>query len=239
MAGHSKWANIQHRKNQQDKKRGTLFTKLIREITMAARLGGKDADTNPRLRLAIDKAFSGNVSKDTVERAIKRGAGGAEDNDAEEIRYEGYGPSGVAIMVDCITNNRNRTVSEVRHAFTKCGGNLGADGSVSYLFQKKGQMTFAPGSSEEKITEIALEGNAEDVVTNEDGSIDVFTTPEHFSSTKDLFTAQQLTPDYAEVALIPNLYVDLDSESTEKMQKLVDMLEDLDDVQTVCHNGNL
>ena len=238
MAGHSKWANIQHRKNRQDEKRGALFTRLIREITMAARLGGKDIDSNPRLRLAVDKAYSGNVSKDTVERAIKRGAGGTEDMDTEEIRYEGYGPSGVAIMVDCITNNRNRTVAEVRHVFTKCGGNLGTEGSVAYLFQKRGQMTFAPGQSEEKITEIALEGNAEDVVTNEDGSIDVFMSPDEFSSLKDLFIQHQLVPDYAEVTLMPSTYVDLDAESEEKMQKLVDMLDDLDDVQTVSHNGN-
>lgn len=239
MAGHSKWANIQHRKSAQDKKRGKLFTKLIREITMAARLGGGDPNSNPRLRLAIDKAFAGNVSKDTVERAIKRGAGGGEDNDMEEIRYEGYGPSGVAIMVDCMTNNRNRTVAEVRHAFTKCGGNLGTEGSVAYLFQKRGQITFAPGNSEEKITEIALEANAEDVVTNEDGSIDVFTTPDHFQETQQLFLGQGLKPDYAEVTLIPNTYIDLDAENTEKMTRLIDLLEDLDDVQEVYSNASL
>jgi YebC/PmpR family DNA-binding regulatory protein len=239
MAGHSKWANIQHRKGAQDKKRGKLFTKLIREITMAARLGGGDPNANPRLRLALDKAFSGNMSKDTVERAIKRGAGGLEDNDVEEIRYEGYGPSGVAVMVDCITNNRNRTVAEVRHAFTKSGGNLGADGSVSYLFQKRGQMSFAPGGLEEKITELALEANAEDVIVNEDFSIDVFTTPEGFSATQQLFLAHQLKPDYAEVTLVPNIYVDLDVENGEKMTRLIDILEDLEDVQEVYTNANV
>ena len=239
MAGHSKWANIQHRKGAQDKKRGTLFTKLIREITMAARLGGGDANANPRLRLAIDKAFSANVPKDNVERAIKRGAGGSEDNDVEEIRYEGYGPEGVAIMVDAITNNRNRMVAEVRHAFTKCGGNLGAEGCVAYLFQKKGQMSFAPGSNEEKITELALETNAEDVVVNEDGSMDVFTMPENFSAIKQAFIEHELTPGYAEVTLVPDTYVDLDKESSEKMERLTDLLEDLDDVQNVYSNANL
>lgn len=239
MAGHSKWANIQHRKGAQDKKRGTLFTRLIREITMATRLGGGDMNANPRLRLAVDKAFSANVPKDNVERAIKRGVGGSEDNDVEEIRYEGYGPEGVAIMVDAITNNRNRTVAEVRHAFTKCGGNLGAEGCVAYLFQKKGQMSFAPGSNEEKITELALEINAEDVVVNEDGSMDVFTTPESFSAIKQAFLEHQLTPGYAEVTLVPDTYVDIDKESSEKMERLIDLLEDLDDVQNVYSNANL
>ncbi len=239
MAGHSKWANIQHRKGAQDKKRGTLFTKLIREITMAARLGGGDINANSRLRLAIDKAFNANVPKDNVERAIKRGAGGLEDADVEEIRYEGYGPEGAAVMVDCITNNRNRTVAEIRHAFTKCGGNLGTEGSVAYLFQKKGQMTFAPGSNEEKITELALETSAEDVVVNEDGSLDVFTTPEDFSAVKQAFLDHQLMPGYAEVTLVPNTYVDLSEENSEKMTRLIDMLEDLDDVQNVYSNANL
>lgn len=239
MAGHSKWANIQHRKGAQDKKRGTLFTKLIREITMAARLGGGDVNANSRLRLAVDKAFSANVAKDNVERAIKRGAGGLDDADVEEIRYEGYGPEGVAIMVDCITNNRNRTVAEVRHAFGKCGGNLGAEGCVAYLFQKRGQLSFAPGSSEEKITDLALEANAEDVIVNNDGSIDVFTTPETFSSIKQVFLDHQLSPGYGEVELIPANYVDLDEESSEKMARLIDMLENLDDVQNVYSNANL
>lgn len=239
MAGHSKWANIQHRKGAQDKKRGKIFTKMIREVSMAARLGGGDPDANPRLRLAIDKAYGVNVSKDTIERAIKRGSGGLDDNDAEEISYEGYGPAGVAILVNCITNNRNRTVSEVRHAFTKCGGNLGTDGSVAYLFQRKGQLTFAPGSSEEKITEIAVDANAEDVIVNDDSSIDVFTEPDYFEAVKAAFTKAQLEPGLAEVTLIPNVSVDLDTENSQKMERLIDMLEDLDDVQDVYSNANL
>jgi YebC/PmpR family DNA-binding regulatory protein len=238
MAGHSKWANIQHRKGAQDKKRGKLFTKLIREVSMAARLGGPDPDANPRLRLAMDKAYNVNVSKDTIERAIKRGSGGLEDTNAEEIRYEGYGPAGVAVLVECISNNRNRTAAEVRHAFTKCGGNLGADGSVAYLFQRRGQLSFAPNSPEEKITEIALETNAEDVITNEDGSIDVFTAPDDFASVKQVFLQAQLEPGYAEITFIPTLYVDLESQSSQKMEQLIDMLEDLEDVQEVYSNAN-
>jgi len=239
MAGHSKWANIQHRKNAQDKKRGTLFTKLVREITMAARLGGGDINANSRLRLAIDKAYNANVTKDSVERAIKRGAGNQDDADSMDIRYEGYGPEGVAVMVDCITNNRNRTVAEVRHAFSKCGGNLGAEGCVAYLFQKKGQLSFAPGNSEEKITEVALEANAEDIVVNDDGSIDVFTTPDDFPSIKQVFLDQGLSPGYAEVDLIPANYIELDAENSEKMTRLIDMLENLDDVQNVYSNANI
>lgn len=239
MAGHSKWANIQHRKGAQDKKRGTLFTKLIREITMASRLGGGDPNANPRLRLAIDKAFTANVAKDNIERAIKRGVGGLEGADVIEIRYEGYGPQGVAVMVDCMTNNRNRTVAEVRHLLTKSGGNLGADGSVAYLFTQKGQLTFAPGASEEKITEIALEANAEDVIVNADGSIEVLTTPDHFAQANANFIAHQLPPNDAEVTFIASIYVDLDIENTEKMQQLIDRLEELDDVQTVYTNANL
>jgi YebC/PmpR family DNA-binding regulatory protein len=239
MAGHSKWANIQHRKGAQDKKRGTLFTKLIREVTMAARIGGADANTNSRLRLAVDKAFAANVAKDNIERAIKRGAGGLDDANVEEIRYEGYGPEGVAILIDCITNNRNRTVAEVRHAFTKCGGNLGSEGCVAYLFQKKGQLSFAPGSDEEKITQIALETNAEDILVNEDGSIDVFTAPENFASIKQTFIEQSFPSEYAEVTLIPSIYIDLNPENSQKMTKLIDMLEDIDDVQNVYSNANL
>lgn len=238
MAGHSKWANIQHRKGKQDAKRGKVFTKLIREITVAARMGGGDIGSNPRLRLAVDKAFSENMSKDTVERAIKRGAGGMEGENVEEIRYEGYGPAGVAVLVECMTDNRNRTVGEVRHAFTKCGGNLGTDGSVAYLFGKKGIITFAPGANEDKIMEVALEAGADDVTTNEDGSIDVTTTPEEFNKVKEAMQANHLAPAQAEVTYVPATYVTLDNDAAEKMAKLIDMLEDLDDVQNVYSNAD-
>ena len=237
MAGHSKWANIQHRKGAQDAKRAKVFTKLIREITVAARMGGGDPTSNPRLRLAIDKALSGNMSKDTIERAIKKGAGGLDGADMEEIRYEGYGPSGVAVMVYCLSDNRNRTVSEVRHAFSKCGGNLGTDGSVAYLFNKKGVITFAPGANEDHIMEIALEAGADDVITNDDSSIDVFTTPENFTSVKELIEKQNLQPANAEVTVIPATYVDVADDVREKLDKLIDMLEDLDDVQDVYTNA--
>jgi YebC/PmpR family DNA-binding regulatory protein len=238
MAGHSKWANIQHRKGKQDAKRGKIFTKLIREITVAAKMGGGDINANPRLRLAVDKAYSENMSKDTVERAIKRGAGGMEGENVEEIRYEGYGPAGVAVIVECMTDNRNRTVGEVRHAFTKCGGNLGTDGSVAYLFSKKGVITFAPGANEDQIMEIALEAGAEDVTTNDDGSIDVITTTEVFNQVKESMQANKLEPVQAEISFIPANYVALENETAEKMMKLIDMLEDLDDVQNVYSNAN-
>jgi len=238
MAGHSKWANIQHRKGKQDAKRGKIFTKLIREITVAARMGGGDVNTNPRLRLAVDKAYAENMSKDTVERAIKRGAGGLEGQNVEEIRYEGYGPAGVAVLVECMTDNRNRTVGEVRHAFTKCGGNLGTDGSVAYLFSKKGIITFAPGADEDKIMEIALEASAEDVTANEDGSIDVTTASEDFNTIKETMLANKLEPAQAEVTYVAANYVALDQEGAEKMQRLIDMLEDLDDVQNVYSNAD-
>lgn len=237
MAGHSKWANIQHRKGAQDAKRAKVFTKLIREITVAARMGGGDPAANPRLRLAIDKALDGNMSKDTIERAIKKGAGGLEGADMEEIRYEGYGPSGVAVMVDCLSDNRNRTVSEVRHAFSKCGGNLGTDGSVAYLFSKKGVITFAPGSNEDQIMEVALEAGADDVVNNSDGSIDIFTTPENFATVKAFIEKQNLQPANAEVTVLPATYVDVADDVREKLDKLIDMLEDLDDVQDVYTNA--
>lgn len=238
MAGHSKWANIQHRKNAQDARRGKLFTKLIREITVAARMGGGDVNTNPRLRIAIDKALDANMTKDTIERATKRGAGGLEGANMEEVRYEGYGPNGVAIIVDCLTDNRNRTVGEVRHAFTKCGGNLGTDGSVAYLFSKKGILTFPPGSNEEQILEIALEAGAEDVATNEDGSIDVLTTPENFNAIKTILEGRQLHPVQAEVTLLAATYVTVEGESDEKLTRLIDMLEDVDDVQNVYSNAS-
>jgi YebC/PmpR family DNA-binding regulatory protein len=238
MAGHSKWANIQHRKKAQDAKRGKLFTKLIREITVAARMGGGDPDANPRLRAAIDKALSANMTKDTVERAIKRGSGAADGENFEEVRYEGYGPNGVAIMVDCLTDNRNRTVSEVRHAFTKAGGNLGTDGSVAYLFSKIGTLTFPAGSDEDKLMEVALEAGAEDVVTNDDQTIDVQTSPEAFLDVKQAMLAVGLEPEMAEVTMSPSTSVDLGLEDAEKVMRLVDTLEDLDDVQNVYTNAD-
>ncbi len=238
MAGHSKWANIQHRKKAQDAKRGKLFTKLIREITVAARMGGGDPDANPRLRAAIDKALGANMTKDTIERAVKRGSGASEADNYEEIRYEGYGPSGVAVMVDCLTDNRNRTVSEVRHAFTKAGGNLGTDGSVAYLFTKVGTLTFPAGSDEDRIMEVALEAGADDVVTNDDGSIDVITTPEAFLDVKQAMLDAGLEPEMAEVTMQPSTTVDLDLENAQKVMRLVDTLEDLDDVQNVYTNAD-
>ncbi|HEB66908.1 MAG TPA: YebC/PmpR family DNA-binding transcriptional regulator [Gammaproteobacteria bacterium] len=238
MAGHSKWANIQHRKKAQDAKRGKLFTKLIREITVAARMGGGDPDANPRLRAAIDKALGANMTKDTIERAVKRGSGAAEADNYEEIRYEGYGPSGVAVMVDCLTDNRNRTVSEVRHAFTKAGGNLGTDGSVAYLFTKVGTLTFPAGSDEDRIMEVALEAGADDVVTNDDGSIDVITSPEAFLDVKQAMLDAGLEPEMAEITMQPSTTVDLDLDDAQKIMRLVDTLEDLDDVQNVYTNAD-
>lgn len=237
MAGHSKWANIQHRKNAQDAKRGKIFTKLIREITTAARMGGGDPETNSRLRLAIDKAFAQNMSKDTVERARKKGAGGLEGADMEEVRYEGYGPGGVAVIVDCLTDNRNRTVAEVRHAFAKCGGNLGTEGCVGYLFSQRGILSFAPGSDESKIMEACLEAGAEDIITNTDQSIDVFTTVSDFSSVKAALHEGGVVSDNAEISWIAATEVALEGEDAERMQKLQDMLEDLDDVQSVYSNA--
>jgi YebC/PmpR family DNA-binding regulatory protein len=236
MAGHSKWANIQHRKNAQDAKRGKLFTKLIREITVAARMGGGDMNTNPRLRLTVDKALSGNMTKDTIERAIKRGAGGLDGAQMEEIRYEGYGPKGVAVLVDVLTDNRNRTVAEVRHAFTKCGGNLGSSGSVAYLFNKKGVITFAPGIEEEKVLALALEAGADDVVTYPDKSIDVFTSESLLPQLKSLFEQKKLIPTQSEVTWLASTQVALTGEDAEKMERLMTMLEDLDDVQMVYSN---
>jgi len=239
MAGHSKWANIQHRKGAQDAKRGKLFTKLIREITVAARLGGADPAANPRLRAAIDKALGSNMNKDTIERAVKRGAGAQEGDNFEAVRYEGYGPNGVAVMVDCLTDNRNRTVAEVRHAFSKAGGNLGTDGSVAYLFTKAGVIGFAAGSDEEQLMEVALEAGAEDVITGDDGSIEVITLPEDFSAVKEALEAASLTPEYAEVTMRPSTTVALGLEDAQKVLRLVDMLEDLDDVQQVYSNADI
>jgi len=239
MAGHSKWANIKHRKAAQDKKRGKTWTKLIREVTVAAREAGGDAETNPRLRLAMDKAFAANMPKDTVERAIKRGAGGDEGEDYDEIRYEGYGAGGTAVMVDCMTDNRNRTASEVRHAFTKHGGNLGTDGSVAYLFEKQGVISFDPGVDEDAIMEAALEAGADDVVENDDGSIDVICTPEEFQTVKDGLAAGGFRTDKAEVTFNATTSSVLDEETAEKLLKLVDALEDLDDVQEVYTNAEI
>ncbi len=237
MAGHSKWANIQHRKKGQDAKRGKLFTKLIREITVAARLGGGDPDANPRLRAIVDKSLRANMTRDTIERAIKRGAGDTDGDNFDEIRYEGYGPSGVAVMVDCLTDNKNRTVAEVRHAFTKAGGNLGTDGSVSYLFSKIGILSYPAGSDEDAIMEAALDAGAEDVETNEDGSIDVITTPENFMDVKDAMVAAGFDPEVAEVTMKASTSVDLSLDDAQKVMRMVDMLEDLDDVQNVYSNA--
>ena len=237
MAGHSKWANIKHSKARQDAKRGKVFTKLIREITISARMGGGDPGANSRLRTAIDKALTGNMPKDTIQRAIKRGVGGEEGNTLEEIRYEGYGPGGVAVMVDCLTDNKNRTVAEVRHAFAKCGGNLGTSGSVAYLFSETGLFTFPPKSNEEKIMEIALEHGAEDVTTHDDGSIDVTTSPDGFPKLREALTAGGLTPEHAEVTMLASTDVPLNPEEAEQMMRLSDMLEDLDDVQQVYSNA--
>jgi YebC/PmpR family DNA-binding regulatory protein len=239
MAGHSKWANIQHRKGAQDAKRGKLFTKLIREITVAARLGGGDTASNPRLRAAVDKALTANMTKDTIERATKRGAGELEGQNFEEVRYEGYAPGGAAVMVDCMTDNRNRTVSEVRHAFSKCGGNLGTDGSVAYLFTKTGIISYPKDSDEDKIMEVALEAGADDVVSYEDGSVDVLTTPENFEEVKDGMNAAGLEADSAEITMRAATDVALQTEDAGKMLKLLEMLEDLDDVQNVYSNADI
>jgi YebC/PmpR family DNA-binding regulatory protein len=239
MAGHSKWANIQHRKNAQDAKRGKLFTKLIREITVAARMGEPDPAMNPRLRLAVDKALAGNMTKDTIERAIKRGSGAQDGDNFEEVRYEGYGPGGVAVMVDCMTDNRNRTVAEVRHAFTKAGGNLGTGGSVAYQFTKAGIISYPSGSDEDTIMEAALEAGADDIVTNEDGSIDVLTEPEQFVDIKATMVGAGLEPEQAEVTMRAANTTPLDLNDAEKMVRLLDVLEDLDDVQNVYSNADI
>ena len=233
MAGHSRWANIQHRKGRQDAKRGKVFTKLIKEVSVAARLGGGDPGSNPRLRLALEKARAENLPGDNIQRAIQRGTGSLEGVAYEEIRYEGYGVGGAAVMVDCLTDNRTRTVAEVRHAFTKNGGNLGADGSVAYLFKHCGQVVFAPGTSEERVMEAALEAGAEDVVTNEDGSIEVITTPHEFEQVKAALERSGLKPGIAEVTMKPATEVALAGEDAAKMRRLLDALENLDDVQEV------
>ncbi len=239
MAGHSKWANIQHRKGRQDEKRGRIFTRLIKEITVAAKLGGADPNSNPRLRLAMDKAGDANMPKDKVTDAIKRGTGQLEGVEYEEIRYEGYGIGGAAVIVDCMTDNRTRTVAEVRHAFSKYGGNLGTDGSVSFMFKHCGQLIFPPGSSEEKIMEVALEAGAEDVVSAEDGAIEVICPPNDFQALKAALEQSGLKPELAEITMRASTDSELSGEDAVKMQKLLDALESLDDVQEVYTNALL
>lgn len=238
MAGHSKWANIQHRKNAQDAKRGKLFTRLIREITTAARNGEPNPDQNPRLRLAVDKALDANMTKDTIERAIKRGAGELEGVTFEEIRYEGYAPGGVAVIVDCLTDNRTRTVGEVRHAFTKHGGNLGADGSVSYLFNHCGVLLFPATVNEDKLMEAALEAGAEDVVRDAEGDVEVLTEPAGFHAVKAAMERSGLKADSAEITMRASTSVELQKEQAEAVLKLLEALENLDDVQTVYSNAD-
>lgn len=245
MSGHSKWANIRFRKAAQDAKRGKIFTKLIREITTAARMGGGDESSNPRLRSAVISALAQNMTRDTIKRAIERGVGGGEGADLESITYEGYGVGGVAVMVECMTDNRNRTASDVRHGFTKFGGNLGTTGSVNYLFTKQGVINFLPDEdgkmpvTEEQAMDIALEAGANDVVTNEDGSIDIFTSPEDFANVVDAFSAQNIKASNAEVTMTPSTEAALDKETAVKFIRMIDYLEDLDDVQNVYHNANI
>jgi YebC/PmpR family DNA-binding regulatory protein len=239
MAGHSKWANIQHRKGAQDKKRGKLFTKLIREITIAARIGGGDMAANPRLRLAVDKAKSQSMPKDNIERAIKKGSGDLDGADYQEIRYEGYGPGGTAVLVDCMTDNKNRTVAEVRHAFSKFGGNLGADGSVGYLFAHVGQLSFAPGSDEDAVMEAAIEAGAEDVLVDDDKSIEVLTDPAEFESVRDAMRAAGFESENAELTMRASNSAVLELQSASSMIKMLEMLEDLDDVQSVYSNADI
>ncbi|NVK41663.1 MAG: YebC/PmpR family DNA-binding transcriptional regulator [Oceanospirillaceae bacterium] len=239
MAGHSKWANIKHRKAAQDAKRGKIFTKLIRELTVAAKEGGGNPEDNPRLRAAVDKALGANMKRDTIDKAIARGAGGGEGDNYDELTYEGYGVNGVAILVECMTDNVNRTVSQVRAAFNKYGGNLGTNGSVAYLFDKKGQITFGEGADEDAIMEAALEVGAEDVVGNDDGSVDVFTAPADFMTVKQGLVDAGFEPEFAEVAMIPSTTVELDVDNGRKALKLIDALEDLDDSQNVYHNADI
>ncbi|CAL7960439.1 putative transcriptional regulator YebC [Gammaproteobacteria bacterium] len=237
MSGHSKWANIKRHKEKQDKTKGKIFTKLIREITVAARQD-PDANANPRLRLAVDKALAQNMTRDTIDRAIKRGAGGDEDTHMEEISYEGYAAGGVAVLVHCLTDNRNRTAGDVRHAFTKHGGNLGTTGSVSYLFKQRGLLCLPPKSNEDKIMEITLD-TAEDITTNDDGSIDVFTAPENFAKTKAALEKARIVPVVNEISMIAAIQVALDKGTSETVMGLIDALEDLDDVQNVYFNADI
>jgi len=239
MAGHSKWANIKHRKAGQDAKRAKVFTKFIRELTVAAKLGGEHVEDNPRLRAAVDKALGANMTRDTVERAIARGAGTAENENLEELVYEGYGPGGVAILIETLTDNKNRTVAEVRHGFTKFGGNLGTSGSVAYLFEKKGSLVFAKGSDEERVLEAALEAGAEDMQVHSDGSLEVVTTPEQFGAVKDALVKAGLALESSDVTMVASTEAELDLETAQVLLKLVDHLEDLDDVQNVYSNASI
>ncbi len=239
MAGHSKWANIKHRKAGQDAKRGKIFTKILREITVAVKTSGAEAASNPTLRTAIDKALGANMRRDTIDTAIKKASGALEGVNYETIRYEGYGPGGTAVIVDCLTDNRNRTVGEVRHAFTKAGGNLGTDGSVAYLFSKVGIMSYAPSVDEDALMEAALEAGADDVMTHDDGSVDVMTAPETYLVVKDALIAAGFTPDNAEVTFQAATMAELDADDAEKMLRLIDRLEDLDDVQNVYSNADI
>ena len=239
MAGHSKWANIQHRKGRQDEKRGKVWTRVIREIIVAARLGGGDLDVNPRLRLAIEKAKAANMPADTIKRNVDKATGNLEGVNYEEVRYEGYGIGGAAVIIDCMTDNRVRTVAEVRHIFSKYGGNLGTEGSVAFQFKHCGQIIFAPGVSEDKVMEVALEAGADDVITHDDGSIEVLTPPLEFEAIKAALTNVGLTPEVAEVTMRAENTVELTGEDATRQQKLLDMLEDLDDAQDVFHNAEL
>ena len=237
MAGHSKWANIQHRKGRQDAKRGALFTRLIKEITVAAKMGGGDPAMNPRLRLAMEKAADGNMPKDTVQRAIQRGVGGLEGVNYEESRYEGYGVAGAAVIIDCLTDNRTRTVADVRHALTKHGGNLGTDGSVAFQFTHCGQLVFAPGTDEDKLMEVGLEAGAQDILSNDDGSLEVITEPGDFIAVKTALEAAGLKAEVAEITMKPQNELELTGDDAVKMQKILDALENVDDVQQVYTNA--
>ncbi len=239
MAGHSKWANIKHRKAAQDAKRGKVFTKIIREIVVAAKLGGGVPEDNPRLRAVMDKALAANMKKDTIEKAIARGTGDGDDSNYEEVTYEGYGSGGVAVLVECMTDNRNRTVAEVRHAFSKRGGNLGTDGSVAYLFSRVGLISFEPGADEDALMEVALEAGADDLVSNDDGSIDIYTPWEEFTAVKNAIIEAGFEPANAEVTMKPATTVELDQSGAETILGMIDMLEDLDDVQNVYTNADI
>ncbi|MEM1142208.1 MAG: YebC/PmpR family DNA-binding transcriptional regulator [Pseudomonadota bacterium] len=239
MAGHSKWANIKHRKAAQDAKRGKVFTKLIRELTVAAKQGGGAVEDNPRLRAAVDKALGSNMTRDTIDRAIARGAGNSEADDVEELTYEGYAPGGIAVLIEAMTDNRNRTVAEVRHAFSKRGGNLGTDGSVAYLFTRKGQLSFAPDTDEDALMEAALEAGAEDIEPADDGSLDVTTPWEDFAAVKAALEGSGLKADSGEVTMVPSTMVEVDLDGAEKILALVDALEELDDVQNVYTNADI
>ena len=239
MAGHSKWANIKHRKGAQDAKRGKIFTKIIREISVAAKMGGADPSNNPSLRSVIDKALGANMKRDTIENTIKKATGAMEGVNYENVRYEGYGPGGTAILIDCLTDNRNRTVAEVRHALTKAGGNLGTDGSVAYMFNKIGVLSYANDVDEDALMEVAMEVGADDIITHDDGSVDVMTVPEDYLEIKDSMIKQGFKPENAEVTFDAENKTELDVTKAEKMIRLIDVLEDLDDVQEVYSNADI